>query len=268
MIPQKAKICPNCKLPQKGKFGRVLTILLVVIIAAWAFGMVYLLNSGDMDARFAHLFHRESVTAGAPVQTETTLEAAEEAAKETVKETGTEDIKVPAETEDILSIPVSGEELLAKGEKAEDTAETDVKEDGTENDTSKETDAGSDTDKESGAENDTDKDAVKKAIEETGSLLKPEESEDSASKSAVDKESETDIEDMADAENEGASDGMEMTRLVNTGDYTEEEFRELCTKIGYKKLLREKEEYLGAALMLEVTGVSQVDGGLFDDNIY
>lgn len=240
MIPKKAKICPNCKLPQKGKFGKVLAVLLLIVIfAAWAFGMVYLLNPEDMSAQFAHFFNRESVTASAPVQTETPPEVSEEEEEAAAKETATEEIEASAETESLQSFLLTGEELLTKADEPADATE-----------------AGGP------------KDALREAIEESGALLKQEETEDDASNSESDKEAETGTEGMADAEDGEVSEDAEMTRLVNVGDYTEEEFRELCTKIGYKKLLRNKEEYLGAALLLEVTVVSQVDGGLFDDNIY
>lgn len=228
MIPKKAKICPNCKLPQKGKFGRILVgLLLIVIIAAWAFGMVYLLNPDDMSSQFAHLFNGESVTVGATIQTETSPEVSEEAAEAEAKETAVEEIEVQP-------FPITGEELLTKADIKENVTKADEPED-----------------------------AVREAIEETGALLKPEETE-----SESDEETEADTEDTADAETDEVSEDAEMTKMVNIEDYTEEEFRELCAKIGYKKLLREKEKYLGTALVLEVTVVSQVDGGLFDDNIY
>lgn len=259
MIPKKAKICPNCKLPQKRKFGWILVmLLLIVIIAAWVFGMVYLLNPDDMSAQFAHLFNKESVTVGTTVQTELSPEVSEEAAETAAEETAVREIEVPTETESLLSFPITGEELLTKTDGEEDVAKTDVKED------SAETNIGEKDSTESAAGKDT----LREAIEESGALLKQEETKEDASESESDKETQTDTEGMADEETGEASENAEMTKLVNTEDYTEEEFRELCTRIGYKKLLREKEQYLGAAIMLEVTVVSQVEGGLFDSDIY
>lgn len=51
-------------------------------------------------------------------------------------------------------------------------------------------------------------------------------------------------------------------------DRQEREFREECALVGYKSLLRDTEEYLDTALMVELQVVCQVNGGLFDENIY
>ena len=51
-------------------------------------------------------------------------------------------------------------------------------------------------------------------------------------------------------------------------DRQEQKFREECTLIGYKSILRNIERYLDTALMVEVQVICQVDGGLFDDNTY
>ncbi len=56
--------------------------------------------------------------------------------------------------------------------------------------------------------------------------------------------------------------------VTEVSDYTEEEFRSLCRRVDYKKLLRSQETYLNAAVMEELTVMEQVDGGLFDENIY
>ena len=48
----------------------------------------------------------------------------------------------------------------------------------------------------------------------------------------------------------------------------EESFKESCEQIDYKTMLRQMEEYLDKPTTIEVTVVAQIDGGLFDDNIY
>ena len=60
----------------------------------------------------------------------------------------------------------------------------------------------------------------------------------------------------------------ERQEKADMSDYTEEEFREICRRVDYKKLLRSQETYLNAAVTEELTVVEQVDGGLFDENIY
>lgn len=51
-------------------------------------------------------------------------------------------------------------------------------------------------------------------------------------------------------------------------DYSEEEFKELCRQVDYRKLLREQEVYHNSAVTAELTVLEQIDGGLFDDHIY
>ncbi len=50
-------------------------------------------------------------------------------------------------------------------------------------------------------------------------------------------------------------------------DENEAAFRADCVRRGYKELLR-NEDYLGTAVWLEAEVICQVDGGLFDENIY
>ena len=51
-------------------------------------------------------------------------------------------------------------------------------------------------------------------------------------------------------------------------DRQEQEYREECTTVSYKAMLRDTESCLDMALTMEVQVVCQVNGGLFDDNIY
>ena len=51
-------------------------------------------------------------------------------------------------------------------------------------------------------------------------------------------------------------------------DRQEQEYREECTTVSYKAMLRDTESCLDTALTMEVQVVCQVNGGLFDDNIY
>ncbi len=54
----------------------------------------------------------------------------------------------------------------------------------------------------------------------------------------------------------------------NDSTQQEQAFRDDCIEVSYKALLRDSETYLNTALKVEVQVVSQVMGGLFDDNIY
>lgn len=77
----------------------------------------------------------------------------------------------------------------------------------------------------------------------------------------------------SDADNENTEE-MELpadageSEPIDVSAYTEAEFRNICQKVSYKALLRLQDIYLNTGVTVEVTVVEQVDGGLFDDNIY
>ena len=75
--------------------------------------------------------------------------------------------------------------------------------------------------------------------------------------------------DESDTEPENDTDLPDGTvKITDISMYTEEEFRDICERVDYKKLLRRQELYLDAAVTEEMTVMEQVDGGLFDENIY
>ncbi len=55
---------------------------------------------------------------------------------------------------------------------------------------------------------------------------------------------------------------------IDVSAYTEPAFRNLCQKVSYKALLRLQDIYLNTGVTVELTVLQQIDGGLFDDNIY
>lgn len=67
---------------------------------------------------------------------------------------------------------------------------------------------------------------------------------------------------------EGEPQEIETAEEIDVSAYSEEEFRNLCGKVDYRKLLREQDVYLNGAVTVELTVLAQIDGGLFDDNIY
>lgn len=64
----------------------------------------------------------------------------------------------------------------------------------------------------------------------------------------------------------GTADAEDDMQLFSGAE--EADFREECETVSYKALLRQQEEYLDRAFRVDVTVVEQVDGGLFDDNVY
>lgn len=77
----------------------------------------------------------------------------------------------------------------------------------------------------------------------------------------------SDAED-GDAEEMKMLAGAEESEPIDVSAYTEPEFRNLCQKVSYKALLRQQDIYLNTGVTVELTVLKQVDGGLFDDNIY
>lgn len=77
------------------------------------------------------------------------------------------------------------------------------------------------------------------------------------------------VDDEADTESESGDNLADGTvKITDMSEYTEEEFRDSCKRVDYKKLLRRQELYLNAAVTEELTVIEQVDGGLFDENLY
>lgn len=120
---------------------------------------------------------------------------------------------------------------------------------------------------ETGNGNGVEKESKAEKESEAGDVFTFEREAEPGEKSEYEEESGTGIED----EIPNPEDGGSLIVTVETtelSDYSEEEFREICQRVDYKKLLRSQETYLNAAVMEELTVVEQVDGGLFDENIY
>lgn len=77
------------------------------------------------------------------------------------------------------------------------------------------------------------------------------------------------VDDESDTESESGDNLADGTvKITDMSEYTEEEFRDICERVDYKKLLRRQELYLDTAVTEELTVMEQVDGGLFDENLY
>lgn len=126
----------------------------------------------------------------------------------------------------------------------------------------------------------TEKESESEKEDEDGKASEPENEDELGEESEADKEDElegeselvkNDDEDETgrrdkseDAEEDDDRTGM----MTDISIYTEEEFRDMCGRVDYKKLLRSQELYLNAAVTETLTVIEQVDGGLFDENIY
>ena len=257
MIPKKAKVCPNCRMSLKRNWFRNL-VAAVFAIAVIGVGGYYLsAHWGIMKDAAASVWMAQKQSA-LPVMSVTTVDNKELAASGTAVEPSEVTNLSEAESE---SVPDGSEHQEDAGEQTEGaktetadakkTTAVESKPDAksAEDEQAKET-AGTETD---GTDSQTDVESTTEADMQTD-LAKKERSQVTMAKqdSALSGE-----------EDEGGTDVP-----AKKMDRQEQKFREECTLIGYKSILRNIERYLDTALMVEVQVICQVDGGLFDDNTY
>ncbi len=271
MIPKKAKVCPNCRMSLKRNWFRNL-VAAVFAIAVIGVGGYYLsAHWGIMKDAAASVWMAQKQSA-LPVMSVTTVDNKELAASGTAVEPSevtnlseaesesvpdgaehqedageqTEGAKIEtADAKKTTAVESKPDAKSAEDEQAKETAGTETAED----EQAKET-AGTETD---GTDSQTDVESTTEADMQTD-LAKKERSQVTMAKqdSALSGE-----------EDEGGTDVP-----AKKMDRQEQKFREECTLIGYKSILRNIERYLDTALMVEVQVICQVDGGLFDDNTY
>ena len=271
MIPKKAKVCPNCRMSLKRNWFRNL-VAAVFAIAVIGVGGYYLsAHWGIMKDAAASVWMAQKQSA-LPVMSVTTVDNKELAASGTAVEPSevtnlseaesesvpdgaehqedageqTEGAKIEtADAKKTTAVESKPDAKSAEDEQAKETAGTETAED----EQAKET-AGTETD---GTDSQTDVESTTEADMQTD-LAKKERSQVTMAKqdSALSGE-----------EDEGGTDVP-----AKKMDRQEQKFREECTLIGYKSILRNIERYLDTALMVEVQVICEGDGGLFDDNTY
>lgn len=304
MIPKKARICPNCKSKlRKHILGKtVAAVLVIAVIGAGGYGLsaylgwlpdsvvpVWLAQQKNLEAVEATTAVEAAETAAGaktvePVdllQPETTDPAAKPKTSEASQETTDESVQTKTAEQ-----PGNGDSLTTtEGSAAEELAKA-VKD--TENTMAKAGEsAGSGTAAQDGndktaAENVTLRDdgtvpadKAKTDVEEgqdDQASIANEDGDKAADGETLEKPSEA-------AEDAAADDAAERSQDKTAGktgkvarndeamDENEAAFRADCVRRGYKELLR-NEDYLGTAVWLEAEVICQVDGGLFDENIY
>ena len=249
MIPKKAKICPNCKMRVKmGWLKKLfLVLLLLVIIGAAVCGAGY----------YLYLYQNSSATSVTSTEVISGDDSGEDnSVKENEAETAAEsvadsDSKDAAETEEVQPKEEQTTEPQTEVVKAE---ETEVAEN---------------------AQSEANETVLPEGVltpeqddeQPVVSLLEPVENEKDLSKAGKSNKADQDKKaqkvDNTEAEEEIIEDKDAAEKQED-----EESFKESCEQIDYKVMLRQTEEYLDTPVMLEVTVVTQIDGGLFDDNIY
>lgn len=228
MIPKKARICPNCKMILKNHIFLKMAATLVVI--ALIGGGCYCLSAywGILPDSMVPVWIAQQEPAG-PVLEATTVETPEIAAEAKTME--------PAEV-------VAGAKTLESAEAVdgEGTIESTWVPTVAEEQEVKET-------------NNSGDETVKPAENKTNTTDKKEaEGKD---------ETKEDI-----SASDSVDEDKEETKIPADADKEETAFRTDCERVGYKSLLREQQDHLDEAIMLEAEVICMVDGGLFDENTY
>ncbi len=299
MIPKKAKVCPNCRMSLKRHWFRNL-VAAVFAVAVIGGGGYYLSEHwGIMKDAVASVWRAQNGSA-VPVMSVTTVDTAEMAAGAAAVESAevtslseaesgqTVDLVQTAEstgnqadheskTANAVNTANTGNQTEALAGKAEQTAGTEGKE---ESETRKDTENTGRSEEQKDVEDKTEHSADEETAAENEAVS-------SAAQKAEKKGAEADDEaytngtaDSRSKENTAKKDGdlteeesadtekQETAVSAKDMDRQEQEYREECTTVNYKTMLRDTESCLDTALTMEVQVVCQVNGGLFDDNIY
>ena len=299
MIPKKAKVCPNCRMSLKRHWFRNL-VAAVFAVAVIGGGGYYLSEHwGIMKDAVASVWRAQNGSA-VPVMSVTTVDTAEMAAGAAAVEPAevtslseaesgqTVDLVQTAEstgnqadheskTANAVNTANTGNQTEALAGKAEQTAGTEGKE---ESETRKDTENAGRSEEQKDVEDKIEHSADEETAAENEAVS-------SAAQKAEKKGAEADDEaytngtaDSRSKENTAKKDGglteeesadtekQETAVSAKDMDRQEQEYREECTTVSYKAMLRDTESCLDMALTMEVQVVCQVNGGLFDDNIY
>lgn len=299
MIPKKAKVCPNCRMSLKRHWFRNL-VAAVFAVAVIGGGGYYLSEHwGIMKDAVASVWRAQNGSA-VPVMSVTTVDTAEMAAGAAAVEPAevtslseaesgqTVDLVQTAEstgnqadheskTANAVNTANTGNQTEALAGKAEQTAGTEGKE---ESETGKDTENAGRAEEQKDVEDKTDHSADEKTAAENEAVSS---AAQKAEKKGAEADDEADRNGTADSrlkENTAKKDGslteeesadtekQETAVSAKDMDRQEQEYREECTTVSYKAMLRDTESCLDMALTMEVQVVCQVNGGLFDDNIY
>lgn len=282
LIPKSAKVCPNCKMQLKSRW--LLYLLIILVLAALCAAGIYYRDYLSKFVESAEAVQSTDVV-GTMENTDAVIEMSaadigEEAqnvdndrpehngisaddGQNTSAAIETQDAdsdakKTAADTEDIEVSAVMDSFEVVRSEEKEDIL-SDAGLTGVDSDRSKEASEVSDDPDKTSAEDDADVKAAdrRKSAKTSGTETAEE----------TDEKEETDKTDKTEELDETEEDTAEIME-IDIQDYTEEEFRDICEQIDYKSLLRKQDIYLNAAVKEELTVMGQVDGGLFDDNVY
>ena len=274
MIPKKAKVCPNCRMSLKRYWFRNLVAAVVVVIVIGVGGYYLSEHWGIMKDAVASVWRAQDDSA-VPVVSVTTVDTTRMAAGASTVETA--EVTNLSEAE-----PEKAAEAADRIEAQSNTHKAEIADAEAAAEEEKSTEDGQNTGAAAEEEKSTEDRQDTGAVEEekstkdgldTRAAEEEKSTEDGQDTEAAEEERSTEdgqdtraadkaIEDVGDAKSPGTA------AYAKSMDRQEREFREECALVGYKSLLRDTEEYLDTALMVELQVVCQVNGGLFDENIY
>ena len=274
MIPKKAKVCPNCRMSLKRYWFRNLVAAVVVVIVIGVGGYYLSEHWGIMKDAVASVWRAQDDSA-VPVVSVTTVDTTRMAAGASTVETA--EVTNLSEAE-----PEKAAEAADRIEAQSNTHKAEIADAEAAEEEEKSTEDGQNTGAAAEEEKSTEDRQDTGAVEEekstkdgldTRAAEEEKSTEDGQDTEAAEEERSTEdgqdtraadkaIEDVGDAKSPGTA------AYAKSMDRQEREFREECALVGYKSLLRDTEEYLDTALMVELQVVCQVNGGLFDENIY
>lgn len=250
MVPKKAWICPNCKMKIRRHWGRLVLVLVLLCVIAGGAAFLALTERGNAAmASIGIISGRQTTheTAEKPAETEA---ASDEISGELQQTTGQEAAAQAAampETTEVSEVSAESEKLIAGvADKAAELAS---------------------------AADKTTKSAQEKQqediIEEALTIIKEDAGDDTeAQKKDAAAETMTKTAAEAEVKADTETEDGEEPEQIDPSAYSEEDFRELCELIEYRELMRTPQAYLGKCLVLEIEILEQVDGGMFDDQVY
>lgn len=248
MVPKKAWICPNCKMKIRRHWGRLIAALLFVAVIGGSAAYLALTENGNAMM----------VSAGLIAGKDSTVAENETAGNEKAQ-TSENGQNVVQQTEDVAKAEPSADAIdivkLASDLKTE-TSKADTKS----KDQTAEPDK-SDATSEENVEEDV--------IEEALSIAKTD--SDTAATQNDQTDAAADQNAAGDAGEQSGTDGTEEDTAEQTIDpaaYSEEDFKGLCEAIDYRALMRTSGENIGRCLIMEAEILEQIDGGLFDEQVY
>lgn len=288
MIPKKARICPNCKSKlRKHTLGKAVAAVFVIgVIGAGGYGLSAYLGWLPDSVVPVWLAQQKNLEA---VEATTAVEAAETAAgaktvepvdllqpdtaggpQETTEQPVMPDTaEAPQRTTDQSVRPETTEAPQGTTDQSDRSETTEGPQEITDQSARPEAAEQPETGKGLTAGKDDAAAGLVQTVKDSENAVSRDEETDETGTAKKDAGDETKTESVSSRDDAAAQDDEAEPEETFPEEMDENEaaFRADCVRRGYKELLR-NEEYLGTAVWLEAEVICQVDGGLFDENIY